>query len=131
MTPVYVGKSHDFSMFKNENISELISSKHLVYVDNGFNGIDRYLSKNKIKKPKKKPRGRKLNGGEMHGNRIISSKRIKVEHSIGGMKRFKITSKIFRGIKKSMDISFRIAAGLWNMHLDFMLKVPNNQGRGC
>jgi hypothetical protein len=32
-----------------------------------------------IKKPKKKPKHRKLNGGERLGNRIISRKRFKIE----------------------------------------------------
>lgn len=119
MTPVYVGKSHDFSMFKKEEISDLIPPKTLVYVDTGFEGIDKLVEKSQVRKPKKKPKSRKLNGGEQHGNRVISSKRIIVEHAIGGFKKFKITANIFRGITKTMDKAFRIAAGLWNLHLKF------------
>lgn len=70
-----------------------------------------------IRKPKKKPRSRKLNGGEKLGNRCISKERVKVEHAIGGMKKFKIVSAIFRGISKSMDITLEIAAGLSNFHI--------------
>lgn len=85
-----------------------------MYVD-----TDKIVDKSKIRKPKKKPQKRKLNGGEQYGNRIISAKRIIVEHAIGGFKKFKITSDIFRGITKSMNKSFRIAAGLWNLHLKY------------
>jgi len=59
-----------------------------------------------------------LNGGEKLGNLIISRERVKVEHAIGGMKRFKIVANIFRGITHSMDRTFEIAAGLWNLHLE-------------
>jgi len=128
MTPVYVGHSHDFAMFKEEKISELISPESLVYVDTGFEGIDKFIDKTQIKKPKKKPKKRKLNGGEQHGNRVISSKRVKIEHAIGGFKKFKIASDIFRGITKSMEKSFRIAAGLWNLHLHFLSQKPTSQG---
>ena len=130
ITPVYVGKEHDFSIFKEEKISELISPKSLVYVDTGFEGIDRFIAKKQIRKPKKKPRKRRLNGGEKHGNRVISSKRVKVEHAICGFKKFRIASEKFRGITKSMQKSFKIAAGLWNMHLDFLSRKLVNQEGG-
>lgn len=88
-----------------------------VYTDTGFEGIDNLREDVIIKKPKKKPRHRKLNGGERLGNRIISRKRVKVEHAIGGVKRFKIVSSIFRGINHSMNLTLEIACGLWNYHV--------------
>jgi hypothetical protein len=85
-----------------------------MYTDTGFEGIDKLREDLKIRKPKKKPRHRKLNGGEKLGNRLISRERVKVEHAIGGIKRFRIVSQIFRGINHSMDTVFEIACGLWN-----------------
>ena len=117
ITPVYVGKSHDFAMFKEENLINLLPSKTPIYTDTGFEGIDKLRDDINIRKPKKKPRKRKLNGGEKLGNRLISKERVKVEHAIGGIKRFKIASAIFRGITKSMDEVLEICCGLWNHHL--------------
>ena len=132
ITPVYVGKEYDFSIFKEEKISELIPPKSLVYIDTGFEGIYRFLPKKQIRKPKKKSQKRKLNGGEKHGNRVISSKRVKVEHAICGFKKFKIASEKFRGITKCMQKSFKIAVGLWNMHLDFLSrKLVAQVGGSC
>ena len=88
-----------------------------VYLDTGFEGIDKLRDDLNIRKPKKKPRGRKLNGGEKLGNRLISRERVKVEHAIGGFKRFKIVSAIFRGIKSSLDRFLQVACGLWNFHI--------------
>ena len=87
ITEVYVGSSHDFGIYKCENISQFIPKDKVVLVDNGFEGIEKNLPENKIKKPKKKIRGKQLNGGEKFKNKRISSERVKVEHAIGGMKR--------------------------------------------
>jgi hypothetical protein len=117
VTPVYVGKSHDFSIFKEENLVELLPSKTPIYTDTGFEGIDSLRDDLNIRKPKKKPRKRKLNGGEKTGNRLISRERVKVEHAICGIKRFRIVSQIFRGISHSMDTVLKIVCGLWNFQV--------------
>lgn len=71
--------------------------------DTGFQGLQ-YIFKN-VFIPKKKPRGGELHQEEKAWNRLISSSRIGVEHAIGGMKRFGIASKIFRG-RKGQDDSY-------------------------
>lgn len=117
ITPVYIGKSHDFGMFKEEKLIDVLPEKTPVYTDTGFEGIDKLRDDVVIRKPKKKRKNRKLNGGEKLGNHLISSERVKVEHAIGGMKRFRIVSDIFRGISHSMNTTFEIACGLWNLHI--------------
>ena len=123
ITEAYVGSSHDFAILKEEKLYEVLPSKTPIYLDTGFEGVDNLGNDLNFKKPKKKKRGRKLNGGEKLGNRIISKERVKVEHAIGGMKTFRIVSSKFRGITRSMDRTFQIAAGLWNLKL--MLKNSN------
>ena len=117
ITPTYVGSSHDFSIFKEEDLGELLPLKKAIYLDTGFEGIKSICPDHNIKKPKKKPQSRKLNGGEKNGNRLISRERVKVEHSIGGMKLFKIASQRFRGITQSSDLIYKVTAGLWNLHV--------------
>ena len=117
ITPVYVGKSHDFGIFKEENLVDALPSRVPIYIDTGFEGMGKLRDDLKLRKPKKKPRGRKLNGGEKQGNRFISRERVKVEHAIGGFKRFKIVSSIYRGIKSSMNRFLEVACGLWNFHI--------------
>jgi len=119
ITPVYVGSSHDYGMFKEEKIEELLPSKKPIYVDTGFEGIKTLCPDHDIRKPKKKSKGKKLNGGEKLGNQIISRERVKVEHAIGGFKRFKSASDCFRGINQSLDKVINIACGLWNLHCSF------------
>lgn len=96
---------------------DLLPSKIPIYTDTGFEGIDKLHDDINVRKPKKKHPKKKLNGGEKLGNRLISRERVKVEHAIGGIKRFKITSSVFRGITKPMDEILEICCGLWNHHL--------------
>ena len=104
-------------MFKEENLIDAIPSKVPVYTDTGFEGIEELRDDIIIRKPKKKRKKKKLNGGEKLGNRLISRERVKVEHAIGGIKKFKIVSAIFRGITHSMNTTMEIACGLWNHHI--------------
>jgi DDE superfamily endonuclease len=106
-------------------MGELLPSKIPIYTDTGFEGINKITQNKIIRKPKKKPRGRKLNGGEKSGNRIISRERVKVEHAIGGMKRFKIISSVYRGISKNMDFAVELCAGLWNFRIQKNLEMTS------
>jgi hypothetical protein len=125
ITPVYVGSSHDFSMFKEEALVDALPSGTPIYLDTGFEGIQNLREDLNIRKPKKKPRNRKLNGGERLGNRLISRERVKVEHSIGGIKMFKIVSSTFRGISQSMNRTFEIICGIWNLKISRKLAAQS------
>ncbi|CEG12812.1 hypothetical protein MSIBF_A2760001 [groundwater metagenome] len=49
---------------------------------------------------------------------MISGIRVKVEHAIGGVKRFGIVSNIFRNKTDGLDDKvMEISCGLWNYHL--------------
>ena len=128
VSPVYVGSSHDFSMFKDERLIEALPSKIPVYLDTGFEGIKALRDDINVRKPKKKRRKRKLNGGERLGNRIISSERVKVEHAIGGLKRMRIVSAIFRRIYRSMDRTLEVACGIWNYIVANRFGKASDQG---
>ncbi len=123
ITPVYVGSTHDFAMFKEEDFGDCLPPGKPIYIDNGFQGAETLYPDIKFRKPKKKPRGRKLNGGERLGNRMISRKRVKVEHAVGRIKKFKSASSICRNITKSMDETFEIVAGIVNFQIDRALNL--------
>ena len=54
-------------------------------------------------------------------NHILASFRAVVEHSAGGMKRFRAFAEVFRNrLEHLVDQVALISAGLWNYHLDFV-----------
>jgi hypothetical protein len=65
--------------------------------------------------PTKKPRGEELSTEQKAENRKISQQRVAVEHTLSGIKIFKIVSTVFRNIKDGFDdLVMEVACGLFN-----------------
>jgi hypothetical protein len=118
LSPTTNGKRHDFNITKNEGLPQAISSDINTYLDMGFQGIKKLVKNpDQILMPKKKTKNIKLTPDEKETNSIISSIRIKVEHAIGGIKRFNCLSHIYRNRKGQDDKLIYLTTGLWNYHL--------------
>lgn len=91
--------------------------KYDVLVDLGFLGIQKQYTET-VKIPIKRSKKKELTEEQKQHNKSISKIRIKVEHAIGGMKRYRILSDRLR--TKSMaryNQIVGICAGLWNFIL--------------
>lgn len=66
--------------------------------------------------PNKKSKNQPLSQEQKDENKTISSQRVKVEHSIGGLKRFRVLSDRLR-IRdyRFYDEVTGVCAGLWNL----------------
>ena len=120
--PTVEGKKHDYGGFKDEFPTEPppMPSPTIfrVWTDLGYMGIEKDFPELNVIIPKKKPKGKELTKEEKVINKLISGVRVKVEHAIRGVKRFRITSEIFRNkIDNFDDEVMKIACGLWNYHL--------------
>ena len=110
------GKVHDKKLADEQGLSFPKNSK--LWQDTGFQG---YAPEHvTIIQPKKKPRGGELSLEDKAQNAAISRERISVEHSIGGLKVFRIVHHIFRNLKANFDdLVMETACGLHNLRLDF------------
>jgi hypothetical protein len=87
-----------------------------LYKDSGFQGDE--PDGVTTHQPKRKPRGKELTPEEKEANGLISHVRVKVEHSIGGVKVFRIVADTFRNIKEGfVDLVMETACGLFNLRL--------------
>lgn len=96
-----------------------------IYVDLGFLGIQNDYQPDRLFIPYKRPRRKSkndpiiaLNDQQKTHNKQVSKIRIRVEHAIGGLKRYRFLSDRLR----ARDAQFYsmvagIAAGLWNFNL--------------
>jgi hypothetical protein len=64
--------------------------------------------------PHKKPKGKELTPEQKQHNRAFSSKRVKVEHGIGAMKRFGIAAQRWRNPRHTRTLIIKNVAGLAN-----------------
>jgi hypothetical protein len=86
--------------------------------DAGFQGFQ--LEGVSILQPKKKPRGGELCYADKVRNRLISGIRVRIEHAIGGVKRYRIVKDKLRNWKPGFrDLVFEICCGLHNFRLNF------------
>lgn len=89
-----------------------------IMVDLGFIGIATDYVFKTIKIPHKKPIHSELSEAQKMENKAISSERIVVEHSIGGLKRYRILSDRLRiHLPDLYDEILLVCAGLWNFYL--------------
>lgn len=116
MTTTKSGRRHDKRVADKAGLIEVIPKKVTIWTDTGFQGI-KDLHPNSVL-PDKTSKNHPLTVEQKQNNRIISGIRVISEHAIGGFKRFKAASDIYRNRLPNMDDTMsRVAAGLWNLHL--------------
>ena len=111
------GRAHDKKMFDHE-LGRFDFSGKISHVDLGFHGIKNREGCGLVFMPHKKPKGGELTKEQKEENRFLSSLRVRVEHAIGGVKRYfvlKIQNR-FHFNKKTYD-AIHICAGLWNLKI--------------
>ena len=112
------GKKHDKKLADEQAIPFPPGSK--VWKDTGFQGYE--PEGVTTYQPMKKPKGKELTTEQKQKNKELSRERIGVEHSIGGIKVFRIVHDIFRNFRKGFDdLVMETACGLHNWRLDFRL----------
>ena len=112
------GKKHDKKLADEQDIPFPEGSK--LWKDTGFQGYE--PEHTTPYQPTKKPKGKELSAQQKEQNRQISKERIRVEHSIGGVKVFGIVHNIFRNMREGFDdLVMETACGLHNLRCDFPL----------
>lgn len=110
------GKAHDKSLADLAGYT--LPRGSWLYQDMGFQGF--LLDGITIFQPKKKPRGGELTAPEKANNRQISSIRIRMEHAIGGVKRYRMVKDKIRLLKEGIrDMIMETCCGLHNFRLQY------------
>lgn len=112
------GKQHDFTILKNLAPPKYIPANVRQRVDLGFKGYQAQYPSHMVSMPQRKPRTKDLSKTVKEQNKRKSAIRVLVEHAIGGVKRLRITTDVFRNKAKDFDDKVMlISCGLWNYHL--------------
>ena len=116
MSATYEGKANDKSLADLEGYS--LPPGSYLYQDMGFQGFA--LAGVTIVQPQKKPRGGQLTPAEKATNRRISSIRIRIDHAIGGVKRYRIVKDNIRLLKDWIrDTVMETCCGLHNFRVQY------------
>lgn len=116
LTHTCEGKKHDKKAADEAGYT--LPAGSALYQDTGFQGLT--IAGVTILQPKKKPRGKELLLADKENNRLISKIRIRIEHAIGGVKRYRIVKDKIRNWKASFrDKVMETCCGLHNFRLNF------------
>jgi len=116
MTKAKSGRRHDKKIIDKSEVIENIPKDITIWTDTGFEGLQHNHPNCEF--PEKSRKNHPLNEKQKKNNQVISGIRVISEHAIGGFKRFKATSDIYRNKLPNMDDTMnQICAGLWNLHL--------------
>jgi len=113
-TEFFNGKAHDGTIFKK---TTPVNPDILVLGDSGYRGIQK-VHANTLLPIRHKEDIAKLSGEQQSMrktiNKEISSKRMKIEHVIGRIKRFKIVAEKYRNRLKRLLLRFNLICGIVN-----------------
>ena len=119
LSDCWVGQTHDYGMFQREfPPGQPWFTTFRVRVDLGFVGFDKDYECKELLIPHKKPKKQELTAEQKAENKVLAKERIVVEHSIAGLKRYRILSDRLR--LHDLDLYNQvlgICAGLWNFRL--------------
>lgn len=114
LSETYEGKMHD-KKIADEQPLEFDSEIELLQ-DSGF--IGHHPKNARVRQPFKNTKLKRLTEEQKKENKMQASKRVRVEHAIGGVKRLRIVKDIFRNRRDGMiDMSMQVACGLHNLRL--------------
>lgn len=117
------GKKHDKKAADEAKYNDKFPEESKLLQDTGFQGFE--AGNAVIIQPKKKPRNEELTEEEKESNRQISKVRVRVEHAIGGVKRYRLVKDKIRNWKKGFrDMVMETCCGLHNFRLNFRPWVP-------
>jgi hypothetical protein len=113
------GRLHDYRLLKEAFPPDKDWFKNFfIKVDLGYLGIVKDYQCKNIAIPYKKTKNNPLTETQKSENKMMASEKIKVEYSIGGMKRYRILSDRLRiHLIDFYDDILGVCAGLWNFYL--------------
>ena len=118
VSPTKPGRRHDKRLADRIHLMKHIPGNIGVWGDSGFQGIQDLHPNTLVAKRGRK--NRPLTAAEKRENRVISSFRVVVEHAIGGMKRYRVTTDTLRNKIDIFDDRIAVVtAGIWNYHLAY------------
>ena len=87
--------------------------QHRIRVDLGFQGIEKDYQCQEVCLPHKKPKKQELTVEQKEENKELARKRVRIEHALGGLKRYRILSDRLRLRNyATYDVILGVCAGL-------------------
>ena len=107
------GRTHDLKLFQTSRVG--ITAQTLCLADSGYQGIAKLHKESQT--PTKRSKHHQLTAQEKQDNRLLSRRRIVIEHIFGRLKVFKILAERYRNRRKRFGLRFNLIAAIYNREL--------------
>ena len=111
------GRRNDYAILKIKH--PVLSEELMVFYDLGYLGVEKDFPKQISILPYKKKKGKELIISQKEWNKLQSKIRIKVEHAISKIKKFRINSDTFRNRLCRYDTISDIVCGIINFKIQW------------
>lgn len=107
------GHTHDLKLWRNSKVR--LAESCLCLADKGYQGIAKQHQMSIT--PSRKPPKRPLPDADKQANRALARLRIRVEHSIRRLKRFRIFAERYRNRRRRFGLRLHLLAGILNYEM--------------
>lgn len=112
------GRTHDYKLFKASILPKIIPKESRLYGDSGYQGIHKDFPALHSVIPFKRTRNHsKLTRSEKIRNTKQRRIRVKVEHTLSRLKKYRVLSEVYRHSLHNYDQTFRFIANLVNFRM--------------
>ncbi len=112
------GRQHDYKIFKASNLPKMIPKGAKLYLDSGYQGVQKdFLNLNAIIPFKRNRWGGQLTHSQKIQNKKQRKIRITVEHTFSQLKKFQILQQTFRNSLRNYETVFGLLANIVNFRM--------------
>lgn len=112
------GRKHDYKLFKESSLSKIIPKQAKLYLDSGYQGIQKDYSGLNTTIPYKRNRsGKELTRSQKIQNHKQRKIRVKIEHTLSQLKKFQVLSQTYRYSLQNYTPTFRFIANVVNFRM--------------
>lgn len=118
VSPTVGGRTHDYKLFKKSGLPQMIPKEMKLFVDNGYQGVQKDYPNLTVAIPFKRHRGKKeLTRSEKIFNTKQRRVRIKVENTLAKLKKYRVLSDMYRHSLQNYNPTFRFVANVVNFRM--------------
>ncbi len=112
------GRDHDYKVFKESNLSKLIPKETKVYLDSGYQGIQKdFPFLNSVIPHKRTRNGESLTRSQKIQNKKQRKIRVAIEHTLSKLKKFQILHQTYRNSLQNYELAFGFVANIVNFRM--------------
>lgn len=115
ISPSIPGRTHDYKLFKESDLPSAIPKDVPIYLDSGYQGVNKDFPDLRAVIPFKRNRsGKELTKSQKIFNTKQRKTRVPVEHSISKIKKYKALAETYRNSLQNYSLAFKFVCNIVN-----------------